>query len=176
MLSLTASAQNYTTSVFDEGDNIAGVSVGFGGLGSAAFGAFYERGFMENLFDVEGLDLGLGGQIGYYGDKDTYSYYGFSTTSRWSTVSVMARGAVHYQLIDKLDTYAALNLGMYVNTSSVKTEGSGTKTTSKDSNVGLSDGMIVGARYYLTDNLAGGVELGFGNVIGNATICISYKF
>jgi hypothetical protein len=109
------SAVSANAQTFAKGDNVASAAIGFGGYYSGSWysegsrlpviSLYYERGIVDNLWD-EKSSIGIGGMLGYTSFK--YDGIGGFKTSH-TTIGV--RGALHYQFIDKLDTYTGLFLG-----------------------------------------------------------------
>ena len=151
--------------MFSKGDNILNLGVGigssFGGSGYSSaippLSISYERGIIDNLFD-EKSSLGIGGYLGYTSDK--YSVY------TRSIAIIGARGVLHYQLVDKLDTYGGIMLG-YTNYSW------SSDWASPDYNP-LLWSLFIGGRYYFKDNIAAFAELGYG--IAYLQLGVSFKF
>lgn len=158
----TAFAQENT---FNKGDKVLNLGIG---LGSTLYtGGYYksaipplsaslEYGVKDNLFD-EKSSLGIGGYFGYTSAKWEYSGYGWN----YSSMILGARGALHYQLVDKLDTYTGILLGYnIVSSKSFGSLGEGTNYTAAASGIAWS--WFLGGRYYFTDKLAAMAELGYG--------------
>lgn len=159
--------------VFKKGDNLIGAQVGIGkGL---AISATYERAVVDNLFDGKG-SIGVGGYVGYLHDKDSYTYGGIEAGWKYDDIILGARGNLHYQFINRLDTYAGLMLGYEVVNAKAygKGTGGGTITEASADASGFAFSIHVGTRYYFTDNFAAGVELGYG--VSYANVGIAYKF
>ncbi len=118
----------------------------------------YDYGIEDNLFNEKSL-LSVGGYVGYYANKTIFinprsGEYG----SKFSNFLLGARGAVHYNFVEKLDTYGGLMLGY--NIASVSYYGNyGDLSVSVG---GFISSVFLGARYYFADNIAGFVELGYG--------------
>ena len=167
---LPGKAQN----TFNKGDKVVNLSVGFGnslysGAGYKttipAIAASYEMGIMDELFD-ENSSLGVGGYLGYTGAEFNYGPgYGW----KYSSVIIGARGSLHYQFIDNLDSYTGLMLGYDIVTT--KTFGEGAFDASA-SGSGLAFSWFLGGRYYLTERIAGLLELGFGVAYVNVGVAI----
>lgn len=165
-------AQNTT---FTEGDKVLNLGIGFGS--TLYTGSYYsnrvppvsasiEFGVKDELFD-ENSSLGIGGYFGYTGAKWEYMNYGWDYTS----IIVGARGSVHYQFVEKLDTYTGLMLGYNV----VSSKSYGTAgTVSNTVGSGLVYSWILGGRYYFSDNLAVLLELGYGVAYLNAGIALKF--
>ncbi|SHF28956.1 hypothetical protein SAMN05444274_104305 [Mariniphaga anaerophila] len=169
-LAFSLSAQNTT---FNKGDKVLNLGIGFGSTlysGShytskiPPISASFEVGVKDELFD-ENSSLGVGGYLGYTGAKWEYMNYGWD----YSSVIVGARGALHYQFVDKLDTYTGLMLGYNV----VSSKAHGTAGTYANSvGSGFAFSWILGGRYYFNDNLAGLLELGYGVAYLNLGIAL----
>jgi hypothetical protein len=152
---------------FIKGDKVLNLGIGIGStLYSGSYyttkvppiSASFEVGFMDNLFDVENLNLGLGGYVGFTSSKYEYSFFGSTWGWEYSSVIIGARGVLHYPLVDKLDTYSGLLLGF----NAVSSKSFGTGATSSAAGSGIAYSWFAGGRYYFTDNLAGMVEIGYG--------------
>ena len=171
-LGLDLFAQNTT---FVKGDKVLNLGIGFGSTlytGSyytnriPPLSASFEVGVKDELFD-ENSSLGIGGYFGYTGAKWDYSGYGWS----YSSMIIGARGSLHYQFIDKLDTYTGLMLGF--NAVSSKSHGSAGTHTDPVSG-GLVYSWYLGGRYYFSDNLAGLLELGYGIAYLNLGVALKF--
>ena len=155
---------------FSKGDKVANVSIG---LGSSIYGSGFsggippigvslEYGIKDNLFNDKS-SLGIGGYAGF-----TTANFGVGT---YTSIIVGARGLLHYQLVEKLDTYAGVMLGY--NIASVKYSSAYTGLGAVSTG-GLIYAGFIGARYYFTPNLAALAELGYGIAILN--LGVSFKF
>ena len=150
MFSLAVNAQN----TFNKGDKVlnAGIGVGntFSGYSSMIpISGSFEVGIKDNLFDDKS-SLGVG------------AYFGFASKDGWTFLYPGVRGALHYQLVDNLDTYAGLMLGMRM--------WSGHSYSYTD----LIVPFFIGARYYLSNNIGVFGELGHG--IAYLQLGVSLKF
>ena len=169
--SVGVNAQN----VFSKGDNNLNLGVGIGSvLGGTGYSTTtpplsvsYERGIIDQLFDDKST-LGIGAYLGYVANKyDFGGGYGW----KYSHTIVGARGALHYQLVDKLDTYGGLMLGYDI--INYTTYGNGNFAGSPTSS-SPSWSLFLGARYYFTDNIGAFAELGYG--IALLQVGVSFKF
>lgn len=177
-------SQNTT---FTEGDKVLNLGVG-------VVGAFYsgvyankipplvaslEFNVKDELFD-ENSSLGVGALIGYTGAK----WDGYGIGWSYSNMLAGAQGALHYQFVDKLDTYVGLLIGYSMMTvKSVDNFGGGgdfyatLKSTTASSSVkpvgGIIYGFRIGGRYYFSDKIAAMAELGYG--ISNLNIGVALK-
>jgi hypothetical protein len=168
-------------SMLNKNDKVINLSIGFGNfyyIGNMystqipPVAASLELGFIENLLDVENLNLGIGGYLGFSSNKETYLKgtqfeYGY----RYTNILLGGRAALHYPVIEKFDTYMGLVLGARV----VANEKFGTATNwSNARGSGPLYFWFVGGRYYFTDNLALLGELGYG--ISYLNVGIAVKF
>ena len=161
MLVFSAQAQN----TFGKGDMVLNLGLGLGSTlysGShytnrtPPISASFEVGVKDQLFD-EKSSLGIGGYLGYTGAKWDYQGWGWNYTS----IIIGPRGILHYQLLDKLDSYTGLLLAY--NVVSSKTFGSsGMWNNYSASASGLTFSWFLGGRYYFNNNIAGLLELGYG--------------
>jgi hypothetical protein len=84
-----------------------------------------------------------------------------------------ARGAVHYPIAEKLDTYSGLMIGPNIIISSEFGDwGDGINNNSASSS-GLIWAYYIGGRYYVKENLAIMAELGYG--ISYLTLGVALK-
>jgi hypothetical protein len=163
--------------IFSEGDRVVNVGIGLGDYYGSEYSftipisGSFEYGVKDNLFD-EKSSLGVGGYLAYASNKSTYHYdnsgvYGWE----YSHFILGARGLLHYQFVDKLDTYAGLMLGYDVVSSSAYGN-SLNNTSATGSGFGFS--LFVGGRYYFSENIAAFAELGYG--IAALQLGIAFKF
>ena len=145
-----ANAQNE----FVKGDKVVNLGIGLGNTFSGyssmiPISGSFEVCIKDNLFDDKS-SLGVGG------------YFGFASKDGWTFLYPGVRGALHYQFVDKLDTYAGLMLGMRF--------WSGHGWSYNDFIIPF----FIGGRYYFSNNLAGFAELGHG--IAYLQLGVSLKF
>jgi hypothetical protein len=167
------SAQN----VFSKGDQLVNLGIGVGsydGTGYATkilpISASYEYGVKDELFD-ENSALGIGAYIAYRANKQEFIQSGGNFGWDYSHFILGARGILHYQWVEKLDTYAGLMLGYDVaSSSSFGTVGN----TYAKSVGGFAFSIFGGARYYLADNVSVFGEIGYG--IAPLQLGVSFKF
>jgi hypothetical protein len=170
------------TQIFVKGDQVAGIGIGFGGnLYSYGYGyssgitripaisVVYENCVKDNLFD-EKSSFGIGGMVGYSSAKYDGGYgYGWRSTN----FIIGVRGALHYALVNKLDTYTSLMVGFRINSWKWNDGYLGGSSTGHGGN-SLTTFWNVGARYYVTNNLAVYGELGYGIAILNLGITLKF--
>ena len=156
--------------LFGKGTQLFKFGVGLNGDGTPVE-VSYEKGVKENFLNVNGLVLGLGGNLGYYGYKEDFAIPGMSYSWKYTNIVVSGRALAHYNLIDKLDTYAGLTLGY--NVASTKYDGPNASLIPTPSAGGFVFGGLVGARYEFNEKWGAYLEL------GNTAYCnvgVAYKF
>jgi hypothetical protein len=175
LLVFSANAQQST---FEKGNHVANLGIG---LGNALYtgGGYtskippisvsYEVGVIDNVAE-KGV-IGIGGYLGYTSAKYSWGYFGYNYEWKYTNIVLGVRGAFHYPLVDKLDTYGGLMLGYDIAKVSEPSGYSGTGYSALGSHVILPG--FVGARYYFTDKISGFGELGWG--IAYLTIGVSLK-
>ena len=124
-------------------------------------------GIVDNLFD-EKSSIGVGGYMGYTSAKWEYYDWGY----KYSDIIIGVRGAFHYQLVDKMDTYTGLLIGYDI--VSAKEFGTSSGYDYSSSASGLTWSYFLGARYYFTDNIGAMAEVGFG--IAYLNLGVTLKF
>lgn len=169
---VVANAQN----TFNKGDKVVNLGIGFGNALYTGSGytnkippisASFEMGIIDNLFD-EKSSIGVGGYLGYTSAKWEYYDWGY----KYSDIIIGVRGAFHYQLVDKMDTYTGLLVGYDVVTAKEFGTASGYDYNSSSS--GLTWSYFIGARYYFTDNIGAMAEVGWG--IAYLNLGLTFKF
>lgn len=150
-----------TTPVFDKGDNIASLTVGYGwGFGQRLV---YEHA-VASWFDGQ-LSVGVGAAF-----ENCLDFGNHWIEDR------MGLGAVascHYQFIDNLDTYVQVGLGARFGI--VNYNENYWHYTSDYNYFGFAWTTTVGARWYFNDNF--GVNAEFGWVAGSYFMAgVTYKF
>ena len=164
---------SHSQNTFNKGDKVVNLTIGLGNRlysGTAysnitpAIAGSFEVGVKDELFD-ENSSLGVGGYVGYTGAEFSYGPgYGW----KYTDVIIGARGSVHYQFIESLDSYAGLMLGYDIVSS--KTFGTGTFGDATSS--GFDFALYAGGRYYFTEKIAGLLELGYGIAYFNVGVAI----
>ncbi|GHT09523.1 hypothetical protein FACS189426_08220 [Bacteroidia bacterium] len=154
--------------VFSKGDKVVNLGVGiipyvnYSGYSNKVLpiSGSFEYGLFDNLFD-EHSAIGVGGYI-------AYTSWESKGQNDWTVSDFIlgARGAFHYQFVDKLDTYAGVMFGYdVVSYSEAHQDIAGS---------GVASSFFTGARYYFTDNLAAFGELGYG--VAALQLGVSFKF
>src|SRR3546814_904514 len=173
-VSTNVSAQEQT---FQHQDQVVALGIGLGGnLYSGGYGSgfsrtpaislTYENCVKDNLFD-ENSSLGIGGLLGFASAK--YSAPGDDWSWKSTNFILGARGGLHYQFIDKFDTYTGLMLGY--NVVSTKYTGS---VDHGAAGGGFTWAWYLGGRYYLGESMAAFAELGY--VIAVLNLGVALKF
>ncbi|MDX9882553.1 MAG: hypothetical protein RBS73_10845 [Prolixibacteraceae bacterium] len=157
--------------MFGEGTQLFKFGLGLNSNGTPVE-VSYEKGVKEDFLGVDGLVLGLGGNLGYYGYKEDLAGYTGGYSWKYTNIVVAARGLVHYPFIKKLDTYGGLVLGY--NIASTKYDGPSNSSIDSPSAGGLVLGGLIGARYEFSENWGAYLELGYS--IAYATVGVAYKF
>ncbi|MDR1129358.1 MAG: porin family protein [Prevotellaceae bacterium] len=119
-----------------------------------------EYGIVDNLINGK-ASIGAGLYVGYTGMK--YDNHTASLSYKSSHFILGARGAFHYQFVDRLDTYAGLILGYDIV--------GGNRTHDASESVW---GLYIGARYYFTDRFAVMAEI--GHRVSLLNIGVAFKF
>lgn len=140
---------------YEQGSSVIQATVGLGGGLGMPIGLAYDYGLKERI--------SLGGYVGYASKTVNYGFFDASFTY----ILVGARGNYHFDAGDRFDPYVGVLLGY--NAASVSTSNGGVLAAGG----GVAYGGQLGARYFLTDNLAAVGELGYG--IGYLTLGLAYK-
>ena len=174
----TASAQQKTSAkqdasggghIFSEGTQVAHLGLGLGNYrGGAGYKssflpivASYEYGIKDGFPIDEKSAIGIGGYLAYFGNKFTMADY----SVRYSYFTIGVRGLLHYQFVDKLDTYGGIMLGANIVGANVDNAARGS---------GFAYSVFVGARYYFAEKWAAFAEVGYN--VAPLEIGIAYKF
>jgi len=155
------------TDAFNKGDMMINGGVGIGNYISYAhfsnkilpISGSFEYG-VTDLFDGKG-GIGVGGYLAYTSFGDTEG-----KNVNASDLIIGPRGIFHYQFVENLDTYAGLMVGYDVKSfprSDYNLPGSEFYTS-----------WFIGARYYITKNIAVFGELGYG--VSPLQLGLCYKF
>jgi hypothetical protein len=163
--SLTVGAQH----IFSKGDQAVNLGLGIGSYygGDGYTGSIpplsvsYEKGIIDGLLDGKG-SIGVGGYLGYSANKWETSINGDTYGYKYSYMMIGARGAFHYQFVDKLDSYGGLMLGYNVVGSKYFGTDLGSYKPEASSASGIGYSAFVGARYHFSDKFAAYGELGYG--------------
>ncbi|MDR1644773.1 MAG: hypothetical protein LBS05_02955 [Tannerellaceae bacterium] len=122
------------------------------GLGSGIpIEVSYEKSVIDDLINGNNGAIGIGAYGGWYHSSIDYWSYNHYVLG--------ARGAFHYQFVDKLDTYGGLMLGYNIATASWT--GDGESIGSATGSV-FDFSIFVGGRYFFKPKLGVYAELGYG--------------
>lgn len=174
-----ASGLHAQEQMFNKGDKV--VNVGIGLLSALYTGSYYtsklpplsvsyEQGVVDNVLDVG--TIGVGGYLGFASAKWEMAYIGGTYGWKYTNIILGARGAFHYPLVDKLDTYAGLLLGY--NIVSAKEIGTIPGNVSASSSGVIFSGYV-GGRYYFNDKFGAMAELGTGIAYLNIGLAVKLK-
>lgn len=174
MLTLGFAAQAQST--FSKGTTTANLGLGIGGtLFDKDFSVLLpplsvgiDHSVASALFDGNG-SIGVGGYLG----AEVYRYKGFDS-SVWSQTLVGPRGSLHYQFVDKLDTYFSLILGVNIISWNYNMKVADVAIKDKDTSARFGWGAHFGTRYYLSDRWAVMGEFGYGLTF--LTLGATYRF
>ncbi|KAF5078836.1 hypothetical protein DSECCO2_135950 [anaerobic digester metagenome] len=168
VFSFNAAAQE--NNMFGNNSKLLKVGAGLGANG-IPLEVSYEKGFKQNLFGVENLNLGLGGYFGFYHYNDELgSLLGENYGFKYNNFVLGARGLFHYTFFPKVDTYLGLMLGYNIASSKYY----GPSGYSDDASAGgIVFGSVVGARYQFNSKWGVYGELGYS--IAYASFGVVYK-
>jgi hypothetical protein len=152
--------------VFNKGDKVLNAGLGFGAEFKRSYFsqtnrippiiASYEMGVKDELFDKNST-LGIGAIGGFTREWNKKYDYGYTY------FFIGLKGSIHYQLIENLDTYGGLILGL---------EFFGVNSSQSNE---LTQSFLLGGRYYLSDNLGTFLEFGVGMLTyGNIGIAVKF--
>ena len=162
MLTLGFAAQAQST--FSKGTTTANLGFGIGGtLISGDYNVILpplslgiDHSVVSGLFDGNG-SIGVGG----YFATELYHIKGYDK-GLWNQTIIGPRGSLHYQFVDRLDTYFSLVLGLKLISWDYKVNSPVGKVKSKDTTTDFGWGAHIGTRYYLSDRWAIMGEFGYG--------------
>jgi opacity protein-like surface antigen len=139
----------------------------FSGFGPVALS--YERGITDNI--------GLGVAIGYSSYGGTWLQTGYDYNYRWTTLSIMARGAYHFNVRNRqFDPYAGVGIGFLKYNYKWESNDPSFNESAYNINIGTPLGyqIFLGARYMFNDNFGAYAELGYGLSVANAGITLAF--
>jgi len=164
---------NAQTPTFQKGDKVLNLGVGFGGFSPSGYqistpsaSASYEVGVKD--FGPDNGSLGIGGYLGYSRFNENGNYFG---SDYWTVNKILigARGVYHYPLVNKLDTYGGLTLGIVARS---WTWNGTVNQSNHPSRKPVGGDLFIGGRYYFSDKFAVMGELSLGTYL---TLGISLK-
>ena len=169
--------------VFGKGTIATNVSIGLGSynyygykVGIPPLSVAVDAGIIDNLIGDNG-SIGIGGYVGFATYSYTYNYYAdYYYKASMTRMCLGVRGTFHYQLTDRLDTYAGLMLGMYTY--------SWRYTDNYDdyyndyyrntNSTSFAFSPFVGTRYYMSSNFGFNAEIGYGFTYISAGITLGF--
>lgn len=151
--------------VFGKGDKALNIGIGLGSTISGTtippITASLDFGVADRLINGNNGSISVGGLVGYAGSDNNFVSVHYAI--------VGARGAFHYQFVDKLDTYAGLLLGY-------RHARVNWKSDIIDGKFGTSEialGAYLGARYFFTPKVGAFAELGYS--VAYANVGVTFK-
>ena len=117
--------------------------------------------------------ISVGGYIGYTATKD-YFWADDNDYANYSFTIIGARGSYHFNLIDKMDTYAGLMLGYAIASSKIVSDNPYLDDFSAAAS-GMALSAYVGGRYNFSENLGAFAELGWGISVLNVGVTFKLK-
>lgn len=165
----SSQAQTTGAQSFGEGSKVVNLQFGFG---STLYGAGYKGSLPPISISYEQAitDGKLG--VGAYLARSTAKWGAGSDYWKFSYTIIGARGAYHFYITDKIDTYGGLMLGYDIVSSKWKGEGDGNTYTANGSGVAYS--FFIGGRYYFSEKIGASAELGYGVSVLN--VGLAFKF
>ncbi len=157
---------------------LSNYSYGYGLLNSSVglppISASLDVGVIDGLI-ADRASVGIGGYVGFA--TYSYKYYDYYQ-EKMTRMCFGARGTFHFQLTEKLDTYAGVMLGLY--TYGYKYSYNPAYSYYNDYSVrdNYSDfafSSFIGARWYMSKNFGFNAELGYGFTYISAGITFRLK-
>ncbi|HNX20883.1 MAG TPA: hypothetical protein PKG88_00830 [Bacteroidales bacterium] len=157
-LMLNLSVQSQGLEKGDFGLNV-GIGLGYRGFPIEVSGTY---GIVDDLFNVDGLTLSVGGYLGVSMFHTSYYWVSYSGVRVLPAVRVLA----HYTFFDKLEVFAGPAAGFVIDRT--------TSNYDSDNYFGLYGSIAAGAKYYFTDNFGVYAETGYS--IGYFMVGATFKF
>lgn len=156
--------------VFNKGTIAVNASIGLSnynygygsyGIGLPPISAAVDVGIVDGLI-ADRASVGVGGYAGL--SSYSYKYYDYYKENM-TRMCFGVRGTFHFQLTEKLDTYAGLMLGLYTYSYKYSYNPaydyySGYNTRNNHSDLAFSS--FIGARWYMSKNFGFNAEIGYG--------------
>jgi hypothetical protein len=162
--------------LFSKNDKVINLGIGvptyLGGNGYSTrlplISGSFDYGLFDGLLDNK-ASIGVGGYLSYTANR--FEYTGGKGYD-FSYLIFGPRASFHYNPVDNLDTYGGLMLGYNIVGSSVY--GNADQSYKPVNGSGFIPALYVGVRYFLTDNIAGFAEVGYG--VSLIEVGLSFKF
>jgi outer membrane protein W len=167
--------RNFLQIGYGIGSGYGNVLKAYQGLSGYSFSGFgpvavsYERGITDNI--------GLGVQLGYSSYGGTWLQSGYDYSYRYSTLSIMARGAYHFNVRNRnFDPYIGIGLGYSNFNVNYTSDSPGFNSAASDISIGspLTYQLFVGARYMFNDNFGIYGEAGYGLSLLNVGLTLGF--
>ncbi|MEI6061513.1 MAG: hypothetical protein WCR72_12450 [Bacteroidota bacterium] len=161
-----------------KGQKILNLGIGFGS--SLGYSSVYKTtvpaisGSLEVIVKDGLLDkkasIGVGGYVGFSSGKTEVTVASETFGYKYTNFIIGPRGYFHYQLVEKIDTYAGLLIGYWA----VSSQAYGGMPEGYDGGSfgGVRTAEFVGARYYFNKKYAAMLELGYGISYANIGLTI----
>ncbi len=171
----TSNASGEVEPIFRENDKVLSLGLGIGTtLYASSFhtarmvpvSLSFEYGVVDD-FMIEDMSLGVGAYLGFASSREKFRTWSVD----YQYYIIGGRAGLHYPVVENLDTYAGLMMGVNIINTSLSGE---TDQEHKSDDTGLITSLYIGARYYLAEEYAVMAEIGYG--IAYFTIGISYRF
>lgn len=146
-LMLNLSVQSQTFEKGDFGLN-AGIGLGYKGFPVEVSGTY---GIVDDLFNVKGLTMSVGGYLGISMYNNSYIWNGYSYSGIRFIPAV--RVLAHYTFFDKLEVFAGPAAGFVIDRT--------TSIYNSDNHFGLFGSVAAGAKYYFTEKFGVYAETGY---------------
>jgi len=164
---------------FEKGDKTINLGIG---IGSALYsGKYYKMrippislSYEQGITNKLGIGyIGVGGYFGISGSKWETEYLTYEYGWKYTYIVLGARGAYHFDLVDNLDIYAGLILGVNI-VSSKEIGDFPTGVNVDEQSTGVAHSEFAGIRWFFKPNFALMAELGYG--ISYLTVGAAFKF
>lgn len=171
-------ATKASASGFEKGDILISPGVSFGAIGYNYGGGSFLPLSLSAEYSLNDL-FALGAFAGYYSGSYSYSFFGTTSTTKWTSFSFGGKGTLHATGLlnqafsssmdaEKIDLFASLYLGIRSESFSENIVGVSASGTT------FTPGLTIGGRYFFTPNIGAFLELGYG-AIGAGTLGVSFR-
>jgi hypothetical protein len=147
--------------IFSKGTSVLNAGVGLGS--GIPIEVSYERSILSDLIHNDNGAIGIGAYGSWYSNT--------ASDWRYSHIVLGARGAFHYQFVEKLDTYAGLMLGY--NIASAKWTGDGESIGTASASA-FDFSLFLGARYFFKPKFGIYAEAGYGIAFLSAGVTLKF--
>lgn len=133
-----------------------------------------DAGIIDGLI-ADRASIGIGGYAGF--SSYSYKYYDYYQQNL-TRMCFGVRGTFHFQLADKLDTYAGVMMGLYAYSYRYSYNPDyydyyyNTVKNHNDADIAFSS--FIGTRYYVSDNFGFNAEVGYGFTYVSAGLTVKF--